>query len=907
MSERKQEPSEPTTSQRAPTDARSAARPTAAPAELASRYDPFEVEARWGRRWAEEPFRADPSRGREPFCIVIPPPNVTGNLHLGHAFDNTIIDALIRFKRMQGFEALFQPGTDHAGISTQVQVERALRAEGTSRFELGREAFVERVWAWKERYGGIILEQLQRLGVSADWSRTRFTMDEGLSRAVRRQFVELYHRGLVYRGERIVNWDPSSRTVLSELEVDRQERPGKLYELAYEHEGGGAVHIATVRPETIFADVAVALHPEDPRATELAGTKVRIPLTDRWVPIILDEAVERDFGTGALKITPAHDPTDFEIGERHGLPRPSVIDLDARMSGELVPEAFRGLDRFEARPRVVQALTDEGALVGERDHTVAIGLSQRTQEPVEPILSLQWFYDTDAIASRVLEALDAGEMRVLPERYAKVNRDWLANLRHWCISRQLWWGHRIPAWYDQDGNVFVPPADAPDLDPPDDPRHAGLSLTQDPDVFDTWFSSNLWPFSTLGWPDEDDPFYRFFYPTSVLVTGYDILFFWVARMQMAGYQFTGRRPFRDVFLHGLVLDAEGQKMSKSKGNGIDPLDVVNQFGADALRFAMSHASTGGQDVRWDERRVEMGRNFANKLWNAARFVMMSTPEAAAPVAADRGASAPDRPQRLADRWILSRLQRAVADATDALEAYDLGAASRTLYDFAWSEFCDWYLEAAKPALKDDDSDTAATLRHVLVGILKLLHPLMPFVTSELYQALGHDAQLALADWPKVDASLVDEEAERDFERVRQAVTSVRSLRGDAEVAPGARVTVHLRGPAAALVMAEAPVLEALARAVPTDAPSSGPALRHAAPEVEVALPFEGQVDVGEYRERQSKRLAKLESERERSARKLANEKFVANAPVEVVAEERRRVAEADDLIDRIRRLLAQLA
>jgi len=876
-------------------------------APLASRYDPFDVEARWAKRWAEEPFRADPGSGREPFCIVIPPPNVTGNLHLGHAFDNTIIDALIRFKRMQGFEALFQPGTDHAGISTQVQVERALRAEGTSRFELGRERFVERVWAWKERYGGIILEQLQRLGVSADWSRTRFTMDDGLSRAVRRQFVELYHQGLVYRGERIVNWDPSSRTVLSELEVDREERPGKLYELAYEREGGGAVHIATVRPETIFADVAVALHPDDPRAAELAGRTVRIPLTDRWVPIILDEAVERDFGTGALKITPAHDPTDFEIGERHGLPRPSVIDLDARLAGPLVPEAFRGLDRFEARAQVVRALQDEGALIGARDHTIAIGLSQRTQEPVEPILSLQWFYDTDAIAKRVLQALDAGEMRIMPERYAKVNRDWLANLRHWCISRQLWWGHRIPAWYDEEGNVYVPPADAPDLDPTDDPRHHGKTLTQDPDVFDTWFSSNLWPFSTLGWPDEDDPFYRFFYPTSVLVTGYDILFFWVARMQMAGYQFTDGRPFRDVFLHGLVLDAEGQKMSKSKGNGIDPLDVVNEYGADALRFAMSHASTGGQDVRWDDRRVEMGRNFANKLWNAARFAMMHLASAAdeAEDAATHGPR-PLGPQRLADRWILSRLQRAVTQVGEALEAYDLGAASRAVYDFAWSEFCDWYLEAAKPALRDEDEGTRATLRHVLTTILKLLHPLMPFVTSELYQALGHAEQLALAPWPEADDVLVDEEAERDFERVRQAVAGVRSVRGDAEIAPGARVQVHLHGPAAQQVASEGAVLDALARAIPSLDPVDGPALRYAAPEVEVALPFAGLVDVTEYRDRQGKRLAKLEAERERSVRKLANEKFVANAPADVVAEERRRVAEADDLIERTRRLLTQL-
>ncbi|MEX2502895.1 MAG: valine--tRNA ligase, partial [Trueperaceae bacterium] len=518
--------------------------------DLPSSYDPATAEGRWAKRWAEAPFCADPHSGKPPFTIVIPPPNVTGNLHLGHAFDNTLIDTLIRFKRMQGFEALFQPGSDHAGISTQVVVERELQREGTDRHALGRDAFMERVWAWKERYGGIIEGQLQRLGVSADWSRSRFTMDEGLSRAVRRQFVELAHAGEVYRGERIVNWDPESRTTLSDLEVEREERPGELITLAYELRGGGTVRIATVRPETIFADQAIAVHPGDPRFADLVGGEARIPLTDRWIPVITDEAVEPDFGTGALKITPAHDPTDFEIGERHGLARPSVIGLDARMQGELVPEAFRGLDRFEARQVVTEALVADGALVDRTQHTVAIGLSQRTGVPVEPIVSLQWFYDTQTAAARVLQGLDDGEMRIVPERYEKVNRDWLARLRPWNVSRQLWWGHRIPAWYDEDGTVHLPPLSDPMVDPTDLPENAGKRLVRDEDVFDTWFSSNLWPFSTLGWPDEDDPFYRTFYPTDVLVTGYDILFFWVARMQMAGYRFTDRAPFSRVMLHG---------------------------------------------------------------------------------------------------------------------------------------------------------------------------------------------------------------------------------------------------------------------------------------------------------------------------------------------------------------------
>ena len=867
--------------------------------ELAKQYDPLSVEGKWVERWAETPFTADAKSDKPPFCIVIPPPNVSGNLHLGHAFDNTLIDTLIRFKRMNGFEALFQPGTDHAGITTQVQVERTLRAEGLTRQDLGREAFLERMWAWKERYGDIILGQLQRLGISADWSRTRFTMDEGLSRAVRKQFAELYHRGLVYRGERIVNWDPESRTTLSDLEVDREDRPGKLYTLAYELENGGALTIATVRPETIFADVALAVHPDDERFTQLHGQKARIPLTERWIPIITDEAVEMDFGTGALKITPAHDPTDFEIGERHGLPHPSVIGLDAKLTGERVPEAFRGLDRFEARTTVVAALQEVGNLLNTQDYTIPLGLSQRTGVPVEPILSTQWFFKMGAVAPRVLEALDAGEMRLSPERYTKVNRDWLQNLRDWNISRQLWWGHQIPAWYDAEGNIYVPDPENPQLDPPDDPRYADKTLTQDPDVFDTWFSSNLWPFSTLGWPDTRDLFFEKFFPTSALVTGYDILFFWVTKMQLAAYALLDEKPFTDIVLHGLVLDEHGQKMSKSKGNGIDPLTVMDAFGADALRFAMAYTSTGGQDIRWDDRRVEMGRNFNNKLWNAARFAMMNFGDTVPQTDAVT-------PETLADRWILSRLQRAIVEVTRHLDAFDLGAATRAAYEFVWSEFCDWYLEAAKPELREGNAVTKMVLARTLTDILKLLHPLVPFITSELYEALGFEEQLGWAAWPQVDSGLIDGDAERDFERLQHAVTGVRNLRAEANLSPSQEISVSATGAGAETLRANAAVFKSLTRANLLAAPVEDASLSQVVPELELTLPLSGLVNLEEWRARQEKRLKELQNNRDKSAKKLLNAKFVKNAPAEVVEEEKRRLSEAEALIGGLEASLSAL-
>ncbi len=904
---------------------------------LAKQFDPQAVEPGWAARWRNEPFRADATSGKEPFTIVIPPPNVTGNLHLGHALDNTLIDTLIRYKRMAGFEALYLPGMDHAGISTQVVVEKQLREQGVSRHDLGRERFLDNVWEWKGESGGIILNQLTRLGVSADWTRERFTMDEGLSRAVRAQFVRLYHDGAAYRGERIVNWDVAAQTTLSELEIDREVRKGKMTTLSYKLENpatapsngeAGEILIATVRPETIFADQAIAVHPDDERFTHLVGQRARIPLTDRLIPIIADAAVEMDFGVGALKITPAHDPTDFEIGERHGLARPSVIDLEGNLTSDLVPEAFRGLERFAARKAVVRALTESGDLLEEKDHDTAIGLSERTKVPVEPIISTQWFVHMKPFADQVLAGLDAGEIRLVPERYGKVNRDWLENIRDWNISRQLWWGHQIPAWYDAEGNIYVPDPENPELDCDQDPRYAHLELRRDPDVFDTWFSSNLWPFSTLGWPDTDAEDFRKFYPTQVLVTGYDILFFWVARMQMAGYGLTGQAPFSTVMLHGLYLDAKGQKMSKSKGNGIDPLELFEQYGVDACRFAFAFLSTGGQDIRHDARRFEQGRNFANKLWNAARFALMRLGEAIPGLEGDDeltryvrslqpgAASAAMRSRDVltalvarddltpADRWIISRLNAVTAEASGQLDAFDLGAAIRTLYAFTWDEFCDWYIEAAKPALAEGRLGSMATLKAVLEHILKLLHPFMPFITSEVYAALGHRRQLALHAWPQSVDALHDAGATRTFNGLRDAVAAARSLKNELGLSPQDRLGVVVEGEQAGAVAENARVVESIAR-VNLVSELEGRTLSAVEGGVTVRAPLEGTVDIAEWLGKQKKRLVELDKQIKQAQGKLSNEGFVARAPAEVIEEERRRVQDFGAQKERLEGVLAQ--
>ncbi|MCX7601270.1 MAG: valine--tRNA ligase [Meiothermus sp.] len=864
------------------------------PKELPKTYDPQTVEPRWAQEWASNPLKPElnAGKGKGPFTIVIPPPNVTGNLHLGHALDNTIIDTIIRFKRMQGYEALYLPGTDHAGITTQVLVERELAQEGLSRHDLGREKFLERVWAFKEKNGGTILYQLRRIGASCDWSRERFTMDEGLSRAVRRSFVEYYHRGLAYRGQRIVNWDPVAQTVVSDLEVNVEPTPGQLYTLAYPLEAGGEIRIATVRPETIFADVAIAVNPADERYRHLLGQKARIPLTERYIPIIADEAVLMDFGTGALKITPAHDPTDFEIGQRHGLEMPSVIDLKGCLAGERVPLAFRGLERFQARKQVVEALEEAGHIREIKDYTIALGYSDRTKAPVEPMLLEQWFVRMKPVAEQVLQGLEKGEMRLVPERWEKVNRDWLLNIKDWAIARQLWWGHQIPAWYDEEGNVYVPDPENPDLDCDQDPRYAHLKLRRDPDVFDTWFSSALWPFSTLGWPDET-PDFKKFYPTDVLVTGYDILFFWVARMQMSGYQFTGKAPFHTSVLHGLYLDARGQKMSKSKGNGIAPLELIDKSGADACRFAWDYLATGGQDIRHDERRYEQGRNFANKLYNATRFVLMQQGQ--------QGPASTDQPT-LADRWMNSRLNRGIAEITEAYEAFDLGRAARLVYELVWSEFCDWYLEAAKPALREGNRATLETLRSTLAALLKLLHPIMPFITSELYETLtGDPQQLALQDWPV--AKERDLEAEKAFSALQETITATRNLRAELGIPPQQEVAVQLEGPGARFVLENQALFRFLGRAVPSLGKPEK-AVAQATPSATVYLQPKG--DLKGFLERQKKRLAELEKLVEQGQKKLSNPGFVERAAPEVVEAERERLEENKAQLERIRDNLARL-
>jgi valyl-tRNA synthetase len=860
--------------------------------DLPKAYDPKSVEPKWAKKWAEHPFVANPKSGKPPFVIFMPPPNVTGSLHMGHALDNSLQDALIRYKRMRGFEAVWLPGTDHAGIATQVVVERLLLKEGKTRHDLGREEFLKRVWQWKEESGGTILRQLKRLGASADWSREAFTMDEKRSRAVRYAFCRYHHEGLAYRAPRLVNWCPRCETTLSDLEVETEPTPGKLYTLRYEAEGGGHIEIATVRPETVFADQAIAVHPEDERYQAFIGKKARIPLTEIWIPILADPAVEREFGTGALKVTPAHDPLDYEIGERHGLTTVSAINLEGRMEGERVPEPLRGLDRFEARKKAMALFQEAGHLVKEEDYTIALATCSRCGTPLEYAIFPQWWLRMKPLAEEVLRGLERDEIAFVPERWKKVNMDWLRNVRDWNISRQLWWGHQIPAWYCQDcGAVNVPKPESHLEDPTACEACGSQSLKRDEDVFDTWFSSALWPLSTLGWPETTEDLMAF-YPGDVLVTGYDILFLWVSRMEVSGYHFMGERPFKTVLLHGLVLDEKGQKMSKSKGNVIDPLEMVERYGADALRFALTYLATGGQDIRLDLRWLEMARNFANKLYNAARFVLLSR----------EGFSPQEDAPTLADRFMKSRLARGVEEITALYEALDLAQAAREVYELIWSEFCDWYLEASKPALKAGNAHTLRTLEESLATLLKLLHPIMPFITSELYQALTGREELALEAWPEPGPQ--DPEAEARFEVLKQAVSAVRALKAEAGLPQGEEVRVYLEGDAASVVE-NLPVFRFLARAeLLEERPEK--ALVKAMPRVTVRMPLEGLLDVEEWKRRQEKRLKELLELAERSRKKLASPGFREKAPKEVVEAEEARLKENLAQADRIREALSQI-
>ncbi len=895
-------------------------------------YQPGALEQRIYERWEAAGYFA-PSGDGEPYCIMIPPPNVTGTLHMGHAFQDTIMDALIRYKRMQGCRTLWQPGTDHAGIATQMVVERLLAAEGTSRRELGREKFVERVWQWKEESGGQIGEQTRRLGASVDWQHERFTMDDGLSAAVREVFVRLYREGLIYRGKRLVNWDPVLHTALSDLEVLSADEDGSLWHFRYPlATGDGHLVVATTRPETMLGDSAVAVHPDDARYGALVGQEVVLPIVGRRIPIIADDYVDPEFGTGCVKITPAHDFNDYEIGQRHGLPMYNILTDDAALNDE-VPPAYRGLDRFVAREKIVAEFESLELLEKVEKYVVKIPRGDRSHAVVEPYLTDQWYVRIEPLAKPAIEAVETGRIRFVPENWTKTYFEWMYNIQDWCISRQLWWGHRIPAWYDDDGNVYVGHSED------EIRREHGLgddvALRQDEDVLDTWFSSALWPFSTLGWPEKTERLEQF-YPGNVLVTGFDIIFFWVARMIMMGIRFMGDVPFREVYIHGLIRAEDGQKMSKSKGNVLDPLDLIDgveleqliekrtrgmmqdhlapkiteatrrefpegidEYGADALRFTFAALATTGRDIRFDLGRIEGYKNFCNKLWNAARYVLMNTNQM------DPG----EAEQSAADRWILARLDAAVADVHKHFATYRLDLAAKTIYEFTWHEFCDWYLELSKPVLQSDDAPDALKrgTRQTLIGaletLLRLLHPLMPFITEEIWQQVapraGIDGEtIMLQRYPQASAGGSDDTAVGDIEWVRQFILGIRQIRGEMDISPGKALPVLLQH-ASADDRRRAAEHEMLLRRVGrvesveilADDLQPPPAATALLDDLRLLVPMKGLIDVEAERARLDKQVSKVEADLARSEGKLGNEKFVNNAPADVVSQERQRVTE----------------
>jgi valyl-tRNA synthetase len=870
-------------------------------------YLPHAVERRWLERWSEgEPFRGDPDSGKQPFCMVIPPPNVTGNLHIGHVLVYTIHDIVARWRRMQGFDVLWLPGTDHAGIATQMVVERELAREGQSRREMGRAAFERRVWEWKETYGGKITAALRQLGSTVDWSRERFTLDEGLSRAVREVFVRLHREGLIYRDRYIVNWCPGCRTAISDLETQYRELEGKLYTIRYPGvDGGQAVRVATTRPETLLGDTAVAVNPDDDRFRALVGARVRVPLVDREVPVIADAFVDPAFGTGAVKITPGHDPNDFAAGRRHGLEELTVIDDEGKMTAA-AGQAYAGLDRLEARKRVVADLQASELLEKVKPYRHSVGHCQRCSTMIEPLVSTQWFVKVAPLAAPAIEAVESGKIRFVPEAWSKTYFEWMRNIHDWCISRQLWWGHRIPAWYcDACSKTFVAQSAPAACDA------CGGELRQDEDVLDTWFSSALWPFSTLGWPERTRDL-EHYYPTRLLITGHDIIFFWVARMIMMGLKFGGDVPFREVYIHGLVRDAEGQKMSKSKGNTVDPHEVQDRYGTDAVRFTMAILAAPGNDIPLDPQRMDGYRAFANKLWNACRFVLMKVGDAAVGEIDRDGLS-------VADRWILSRCQRAIDDVQAALEAYRFDRAADALYHFIWHQFCDWYIELVKPDFADDapperSAGARAVLVHVLDALLRLLHPVMPFITEELWQRLpASSGLLALAAWPEVDPALRDADAERAVDRLQQLVVKVRNLRVETNIDPSKRIELLLHADderdrdlwrredariAALVRAAKVEVLEQLDETMV--------AARGVAAGTQIAIPLAGLLDFDVERSRLKRDLLKVEKALQSRAKKLNNAAFLEQAPPEVVAREREVHGELVDRKDRIEQHLALL-
>ena len=856
---------------------------------LAKGYEPTQVEQKWYQQWIDAGYFRARGDG-DPYCIVIPPPNVTGSLHMGHALNNTLQDILIRWKRMQGAQTLWQCGTDHAGIATQNVVERQLAAEDKTRFDVGREQFVERVWQWRAEYGDIIVNQLKKLGASCDWERERFTMDDGCSRAVREVFVTLYDEGLIYRGNKLINWCPRCHTALSDLEAEHEEIQGNLYYIRYPlADGSGYVTVATTRPETMLGDTAVSVNPDDERHSAHIGRMVQLPLTDRQIPVIADAYVDPQFGTGALKITPAHDFNDFEIGSKHELDMLKVIGEDGSMTAEA--GAYAGLDRFEARKRVVADLEAEGLLEKIEPHRHAVGHCYRCKTVVEPNLSLQWFVNVQPLAAEAIRVVEDGRTRFVPENWAKTYFEWMRNIKDWCISRQIWWGHRIPAWHCAVcGRITV------DRQDPEMCQHCGSrQIEQDPDVLDTWFSSALWPFSTLGWPDST-PELRTFYPTACLVTGFDIIFFWVARMMMLGLKFMGEVPFRDVYIHALVRDAHGQKMSKSKGNVIDPLAVINEFGTDSFRFTLAAMAAQGRDISLSKKRIEGYRHFVNKLWNASRFALLNL-EGYVP-----GLPAPGQ-LALKDRWIMSRLQEVAQLVTAAFAEYRFNDAAHQLYQFTWHEFCDWYLEMAKPALYETQQSpariaTQQVMVHVLRSLVELLHPIMPFVTEEIWQKLPDSgASIVVAPFPTADSRWDDAAALRETEALIQAVTAVRTVRSEMQVPPAARPAAYAvcpDGQWAAVLQTHAELICGLAGLSGLTVQQSLARPDDAAVAVtdcaEIFLMLGGIIDFIQERQRLEKERAKLVKDIAFVSGKLANEKFVGKAPPEIVQKERDKLA-----------------
>lgn len=872
-------------------------------------YDPASVEKKWYEFWEKNRyFHAEPEPGKKPFSIVIPPPNITGKLHMGHALDNTLQDILIRWHRMMGDNTLWMPGYDHAGLATQIKVEEVLKKEeGKTRFDLGREEFVKRVWAWKEEYGDRIINQLKCLGISCDWERKRFTMDEGCSRAVRETFVSLFEKGLIYKGTRITNWCVNCHTALSDIEVEHEDTPGHLWYVRYQVVGEEDTYltIATTRPETIPGDTAVAVNPEDERYAKLIGKTLRLPILNREIPVIADSYVDTKFGTGAVKITPSHDPNDYEMGLRHNLPEIVVIGKDGVMTEEAGP--FAGLERYECRKQIVARLKEEGYLVKIEEHSHAVGHCQRCHNIVEPLVSTQWFVKMQPLVKAAVDCVTDGRTQFVPERFTKNYTGWMENIHDWCISRQIWWGHRIPVWYCDDCGEMS--ASRTDLEKC--PKCGSTHIHQDEDALDTWFSSALWPFSTMGWPDNTG-LLKQFYPTSVLVTGYDIIFFWVARMLIMGMEFMKEIPFEKVFIHGLVRDSQGRKMSKSLGNGIDPLEVIEKYGADTLRFMLITGNTPGNDMRFYWERVEGTRNFANKIWNASRFALMNME------GYDKDAEL--APYTLADKWILSRLQDTVKDVTGLLERFELGEAGRAIYDFIWSEVCDWYIEIAKPRLYNKEAAAErATAQHVLATVLvsamKLLHPYMPFITEEIYQCLPHEAEsIMISKWPVADESLVDPEAERGMNAIMDSIKAIRNMRAEVNANPGKKIpAIMLVSEDLREVVAHNDSYIKLLGGIdnlelrPLNGEKPENAMAAVVTGIEVYLPLAGLIDVEKETQRLSKELAAMEKDLQRAGGKLNNAGFLAKAPEDVIAKERAKYEELSGKIEAVKKRMAYLA